>query len=239
MLYLIGIGLDKDDVSVKGLKLIKQCKKVYWENYTNVYPYSQSELEKVLGIKVIPAGREFVESGEQLLKEAKSKKIALLISGDPLSATTHVDLMLRAKEKKIKTKIIHSSSVFTAVAETGLQLYKFGKTGSIAKWQKSFRPDSFYDIIKGNLIYEAHTLLLIDIGLSVQEALGYLETIAKARDPQMLDRTIIICEKLGTDKRKFVKGKISSLMNKKFKLPACIVIPGKLHFMEEEALNKL
>jgi len=239
MLYLIGLGLDLKDISLKALKAIKECKTVYWETYTNVYDYSQKEIERAIKKKVLLSDRKAVEEGTEILDNAKKNKVALLVSGDPLAATTHIDLLLRAKKLKIKTAVIHSTSIFTAVAETGLQLYKFGKTASITKWSQSFRPDSFYDIIKRNDSIEAHTLLLIDIGLSVNEALGYLESIAKSRDMALLERKIIVCEQLGTEKQKFTLGKIPSLMNKKFKLPSCIIIPGKLHFMEEEALNSL
>ncbi|MEM2956532.1 MAG: diphthine synthase [Candidatus Pacearchaeota archaeon] len=239
MLYLIGLGLDKKDISLKAIEAIRSCKHIYWETYTNVYNYSQKDIEKVIGKKIIPVDRKIVEEGKEILENAKNKKIGLLVSGDPLAATTHVDLLLRARKMKIKTKVIHAPSIFTAIADSGLQLYKFGKTASIAKWNKSFRPDSFYEVIKRNDEIEAHTLLLIDIGLQVSEALGYLDTIAKSRDPGMLERKIIVCEQLGTNKQKFTIGKIPVLINKKFKLPACIIIPGKLHFMEEEFLKEL
>jgi diphthine synthase len=240
MLYLIGLGLNIKDVSLRGIEAIKACKKVYWETYTNIYNYSQKDIEKVVKSKVIPADRKLVEEEKnEILENAKKEKVALLVSGDPLAATTHVDLLLRARKLKIKTKIIHAPSVFTVIAETGLQLYKFGKTASIAKWSSSFRPDSFYEIIKKNDSMDAHTLILIDIGLAVTEALTYLDSIAKARDLEMLERKIIICEQLGTDDQKFTIGKIPVLMKLKFKLPACIIVPSKMHFVEEDFIKGL
>jgi diphthine synthase len=239
MLYLIGLGLDLKDISLKGIEAISKCKKVYWETYTNVYNYSQKDIEKTIKAKVIPADRKKVEEATEILESAKKDKVALLISGDPLAATTHVDLMIRANKEKIKIEIIHAPSIFTAIGETGLQLYKFGKTASIAKWSASFRPDSFYDIIQNNLKNEAHTLLLIDIGLQISEALTYLESIAKSRDLAMLEKKIIICERLGTKEQNFTIGKIPVLMKLKFKLPACIIIPAKLHFVEEDFIKGL
>ena len=239
MLYLIGLGLNVKDISLRALEIIKSCDKVYVENYTNFFSYPIKEIEKIIKKKAIIADRKAVEEEKEILNNAKKKKVAMLVMGDPLAATTHMDLLLRARKLKIKTKIIHAPSVFTAIAESGLQLYKFGKTVSIAKWRHNFRPESFYDIIKKNLNMNAHTLVLIDIGLSVNEALGYLESIAKARDNEMLNKEIVICEKAGTDDSKFSVGKISVLIKKKFKLPACIIIPAKLHFMEQEALDSL
>jgi diphthine synthase len=238
MLYLIGLGLDKKDISLKGLEIVKKCDYVYLEIYTNVYYYSQKEIEKVIGKKTIRADRKMIEEGKEIIDNARKKSVAVLVSGDPLSATTHIDLMLRAKKEKIKVNVIHAPSIFTAVAETGLQLYKFGKTASIARWQPNFHPESFYDIIKENLNVHAHTLVLIDIGLPVKEALGYVDSIAKMRDPEMLERKILVCELLGTDKQKITYGKLNELMKKKYFSPACIIIPGGLHFMEIEALSR-
>ena len=235
MLYLIGLGLDKNDITLKGMEAIRNCQRIYLENYTsyvNVF-----EIERIIGMTTIPAARTFVEDGEEILKEAKKKNVALLVLGDPLSATTHIDLVLRAKKQKINVKIVHSVSIFNAIAECGLQLYKFGKTASIPKWQANFRPESFYDMIIDNLGIKAHTLLLLDIGLSVNEALEYIEGISKPRNDGLLNKKIIVCEKVGTEEQKFTYNTISSLIKKKFNVPACIIVPSELHFVEEEALK--
>jgi len=238
MLYLIGLGLDKKDISVSALEVLKKSDKVYLENYTNVFPYSIRELEKVIKKKVIKANRGMVEEKAPFIEEAKTQKIALLVSGDPLAATTHVDIILRAKKEKVNIRIFHAPSILNAVAETGLQLYKFGKTASIAKWQiPSFKPESFYDIIKENGSVGAHTLLLLDIGLSVKEALSYIESVAKTKDPKILGREFVVCEKVGTEKQKVSIGVISDLIEKKFSLPACLILPGRLHFIEKEMLD--
>jgi len=238
MLYLIGLGLNKKDISMKALETVKKCSKVYLESYTNIMPYSAGELEKVIGKKIISAERKFVEEKDELIEEAKKQKIALLVSGDPLSATTHIDLLLRAKKAGVKTAVIHAPSVLTAIAETGLQLYKFGKTGSIAKWKPSFKPESFYDILIQNRSIDAHTLLLLDIGLSVREALSYIDSIARTKDIDMLNKELIVCENLG-EKQKFTVGTLYKLQGKKFSLPTCIIVPGKLHFVEAEFLEIL
>lgn len=239
MLYIIGLGLDKEDITLKGINAIKKCKKVYLETYTNVFSYSVKELEKIIGKTIITAGREMIEAKDTIVKESKNNDIALLVSGDPLSATTHFDLLLRCMSQKIKFEIIHSVSVFNAVSETGLQLYKFGKTTSIPKFQKSYHPESFYDVIEDNLKIDAHTLLLLDIGLNVKEALGYIMDISEKRKDKMMERKIIICERLGTSEAGIYYGNLDVLINKNFKLPASIIIPSKLHFVEEEALKKL
>ena len=239
MLYLVGVGLDKNDVSLKGIEAIKKCKLVYVDTYTSDLPCSIRELEKIIGSKVIKADRKLLEEKDDIIACAKKTNVALLVPGDPLAATTHIDLVLRAKKKKIKVEIIHSTSVFTAIAETGLQLYKFGKTASIPKWQPSYRPESFYDIIKENLKIDAHTLLLLDIGLDIPTALSQIKKIAENRkDNDMLKRDVIICERTGTANSEIIIDKLNKFLKKEFKSPYCIIIPSKLHFLEAEALKK-
>jgi len=237
MLYLIGIGLDKKDISLRALEAIKKCKFVYLDVYTNVFHYRINDIEKIIGKKIIKASRQLIEESDEIIKDAKKQNVALLVSGDPLIATTHVDLMLRAEKEKIPVKIIHAPSIFTAISETGLQIYKFGKTASIPKWTSSFKPESFFEIIQANQKINAHTLVLIDIGMPVNEALSQLSEVSKKRKAKL--KEIIVCERIGTDEGKISIGKIENLMKRKFRLPACLIIPSELHFLEKEALEKI
>lgn len=43
-----------------------------------------------------------------------------------ISATTHTDMLLRARELDIPTTVIHNASIMNAVGACGLQLYNFG-----------------------------------------------------------------------------------------------------------------
>lgn len=53
------------------------------------------------------ADRELCESAiDEVLIEAKDKEIALLVVGDPLGATTHTDMLLRAKQFGVQTQVI-------------------------------------------------------------------------------------------------------------------------------------
>jgi len=238
MLYLIGLGLDVGDISFKAIKIIKKCRQVYLESYTIEFPYKTRELEKIIKKKIIPASREIIENNPEILIEnAKKQDIALLIYGDPLSATTHTDLVLRAKKAGVKTRIMHNSSIITTIADTGLQLYKFGKIASIPKWQDNFKPESFYDTFRENQAIKAHTLFLLDIGLGVNEAISCIKEIASKRKDDISSLMIIACSKLGTEKAKITKGRIDELAKKKFQKPACLIIPSALHFMEAEMLE--
>jgi len=237
MLYLIGLGLELEGISKKGYEIAKRCKKVYLEKYTVDFPYSLKDVEDILSKKVIPAERIFVESME-IIDEAKKMDVALLIYGSPLTATTHIAILQEAKRCRVKIEVIYSASILDAVAQTGLQLYKFGKITSMPKWDigKNFAPDSFIQIIKENLSINAHTLLLIDIGMNFDETLRQLR-ISAERNNLQLDK-LVVCQALGTKKKKIIYKNIYELENENVRRPYCIIIPGKLHFMEREVLEE-
>ncbi|MFZ1971026.1 MAG: diphthine synthase [Candidatus Nanoarchaeia archaeon] len=234
MLYLIGLGLDYNSISKKSLEIIGKCKKIYLENYTVEFPYPIKKLEEVTKKKIFPADREFIES-LNIVDEAKKTDVALLIYGSPLTATTHISLIQESMKKKVKYKIIYNASILDAVAETGLQLYKFGKISSIPKWSESFKPKSFIENLKQNLSIDAHSLILIDIGLKFKDALDELTESADYYKLKL--NKIIVCSNLGTDKSEIIYGKIDDLTDKNIKAPFCLIVPGKLHFVEEEVLE--
>jgi diphthine synthase len=235
MLYLIGVGLNENGISIEGKDAVKKCKKIYLEGYTVDFPYKIEKLESALGKRVEKLVRGDVESN-RLVKEGKKEDIALLVYGSPLFATTHMTLLLDCKNEKVKTKIIYSASVFDAVSETGLQLYKFGKISSMPRWQKNFEPDSFLEFAEQNNSIKAHSLILVDIGLNFDSALNELE-LACSRRKFKIDK-IVVCSNLGTSKSEIIYGKIEGLKKKKIIFPYCFIIPGEMHFMEKEAIEK-
>ncbi len=240
MLYIIGLGLNSKGISIEGFEIVKRCKKVYLENYTVDFPYSFEELSEVFsGKKIIPLEREDVESFK-FIDESEKTDVALLVYGSPLIATTHIAIIDEAIKSGIKTKVIHSASVIDGVARTGLQLYKFGKIASMPEWkpEKNFTPDSFMNIIKENQKINAHSLILIDIGLDFQEALKQLEESAKKHEIK-IDK-IILCQALGTRHEKIFYKEINEF--KEFtgvRKPYCMILPGNLHFIEKEFLDGL
>ncbi|MBU3907255.1 MAG: diphthine synthase [Nanoarchaeota archaeon] len=234
MLCIIGLGLNEEGISKEGLEAIKRCKKVYLESYTAELPYSVEKIAEIIDKKIIPADREFVESCK-IVDEAKKMNVALLVYGSPLSATTHITLIQEAKKMKIKCRVIYSASIFDAIAETGLQPYKFGKTTSIPEWTADYKPESFAELIMENQKINAHTLLLVNPGMDLTKALNQLE-IACNNYEVKLDK-IVICSRLGTNEKRVVYGLLESVKKIKIDAPFCIIIPGKLHFVEEEVLE--
>jgi len=233
MLFIIGLGLNENGISREGMQILEKCKKIYLEGYTVDFPYKFDDLN--LGKKkIIKLGRSEVES-DRLLKEAKSTSVALLVYGSPLFATTHISLILDAEKEGVKTKIIYSASIFDAIAETGLQLYKFGKTTSMPIWTEKYKPD-FLQYVKENKNINAHSLILIDIGLKFENALKQLEENAEKEGVKF--EKILICSSLGTDKARIYYSDFENLRKKNAKAPFCFIIPGELHFLEKEAVER-
>lgn len=165
VLYLIGLGLgDEKDVTVRGLECIKRCSALFLEYYTSILGIDKEKLEQYYGVPVVLADRNMVETeAESIYTRALTEEIGFLVVGDPLCATTHVDLMLRAKALGIKVEVIHNTSVMGAAASCGLQLYQYGYTVSIPLFEGEWKPDSFYERIKYNKAGGMHTLCLLDI----------------------------------------------------------------------------
>jgi len=238
MLSLIGIGLwDAEDISLKGLDIVKKADKIYFESYTSKLGCSIKKLERVYGRKVLVADRNLVEDGKEILKEAEKNDVVLLIMGDVFGATTHMDLFLRAKKKKIRTAIVNNASVLTAVGITGLSLYNFGKIISIPFDNKGIK--SSYNKFLENKKNGLHSLFLLDLRvkeknlMSIKEGLNYL-----IRNGLSKTNLCVGCAGLGSKKPEIKFGKVKDLLKFKFKkLPQCLIVPGKLQFYEEEALE--
>ncbi|EEB07377.1 diphthine synthase Dph5 [Schizosaccharomyces japonicus yFS275] len=179
MFYLIGLGLfDEKDITVRGLETVKKCERVYLEAYTSILMVEKERLESFYGREVILADREMVEScSDEILNGAAEKDVAMLVVGDPMGATTHSDLILRARESNIPVRLIHNASIMNAIGACGLQLYKFGQTVSLVFFENGYRPQSFYDRIKENAELGFHTLVLLDIKVKEQS----WENLARGR----------------------------------------------------------
>ena len=243
MLYLVGLGIwDEGDITLKGIDVCRKAKKVYAELYTSAWGGDLGKLEKLMGksIKVLER-RDMEERCSRLVKEAKRSSIAILVPGDPLSATTHSALMDEAMKARVSVEVIHSSSVFTAVAETGLSLYNFGKTVTVVTPSKKYKPDSFYDTINENMDKGMHTLILLDITMSVQEGLAVLMEIERKKQKKVFQHQgkVLIASAIGSGKKRMMYGKLTKLANEDFPPPAVIIVPGRLNIFEKEFLEKL
>jgi diphthine synthase len=241
MLYIISLGLyDEKDISLRAIEAGKKCKELYVEFYTTGMHTTPKRLEKVFGKPVTKVERADLEDRmEELVKKAKTKNIGILVGGDALSATTHIIFLLEARKAGVKTEIIHGSSIFTAVTETGLQLYKFGRTVTLA----FERPLSVYHHIAENVDAGLHSLVLLDIPMSAREGMKILMELEKSGQKAILkpETMTIAITGLGGKDQIIRYGPIGKLIKdrKLHATPAVVILPGELHFMEKDYLETL
>jgi diphthine synthase len=248
-LAFVGLGLnDENGVSLAGLEEIARADTVFAEAYTSVL--IEGALERLsirTGKNISVLSRTVVEQGTAVLNECIGKRVALLVAGDPMTATTHVDLRLRAARQDIETAILHGSSVQTAVPGVlGLQHYKFGRTTTLPFPQEGYSPTSPYEVVSENLARELHTLVLLDIRaeesafMTANEGLHLLKDMERRVGKGVITDDSLVCvvARAGSPDCVARAGRLGDLQDMKFGPPLhSIVVPGKLHFIEEEALK--
>ena len=248
MLYLIGIGLGNElDITLRGLETVKKCNYIYLECYTSKIEVKKKDFEQLYGREIQYVDRNFIENkSSDIITKAKTKDVAILVIGDALSATTHVSLLLQAKEEGIETMVIHNASILNVISDTGLSLYKFGKTASIPFDNENI--ETPYEILKENLSINAHTLFLLDLMpsddlfMTANEAIEYLLRMESKKKSNIFTKStmVVTCCKLGSEDAVIKYGKASELNAEEFsKYPQCLIVPSKLHFVEEDYLKTL
>lgn len=166
MLYLLGLGLrGVSSLTNEGNFVIRNTTKVYFETYTSISPDNTiAELERIYTRNIEPADREFVEDGRELIELARSEDVVLIITGDPLSATTHNQLRADAMDAGVKVEVIENASILSVVpGRIGLFPYRMGPPVSLPFAQENFLPRSVLEKISLNLKSGFHTMLLLDL----------------------------------------------------------------------------
>jgi diphthine synthase len=249
MLWFVGLGISgPDGIGIDTLKILKNADIIFFEIFTS--PISSSEMLKIKKIvkgQFKTAPRWMVEDGKTILKESKKKNVVLLSYGDPYIATTHIELRTRAILEKIETKTIHAASAITSlVGECGLHYYKLGKLVTMMNEKQSI-PSVYYTIYQ-NLIAGSHTIIILeynndkDFFLEPKDALANLLLAEKEQKRNVMDESsfAIVASRIGAKSQNIVAGKLSTLKKVDFgKPPHTIIIPGKMHFTESDALKVL
>ncbi len=244
MLTFVGLGLyDDGDISAKGLVCIAAADSVYLEGYTSrLMGATVEDLERRYRKPVRLLFRKDVElDADTVLDAAASGDVAFLVAGDPMVATTHVDLRIRAAERGIPTSIIHGASIVSAVCGvTGLQNYRFGKSCSLPFPQKNWFPETPMEVISRNLRQNLHTLVYLDIQedrlMTIAEAVDLLETLA--RKLRIVIPLYVGVARAGSEAPVVGAGTAERVRKIDFGPPLhIIVVPGKLHDMERRYLE--
>ena len=245
-LIFIGLGLyGEKGISLYGLEKAKSADEVILEGYTNLLPgLDLASLETLVGKKVRLIGRRGVEDGREILELATNKNVAFLVAGDPFVATTHVDLRMRAMKRGIPVEVVNAPSIISvAPGAVGLQNYKFGRSATITF------PEPYsevpYDTLKLNRSTGLHTLFFLDLRveenrfMTAAEAIRMLLEMEARRREGVVDLgTLMVGIARAGGPKQFVKaGSAELLLSTDFGAPPhAVIVPGKLHFMEADAL---
>ncbi|QSG11374.1 Diphthamide biosynthesis methyltransferase [Halapricum desulfuricans] len=249
MLTFVGLGLyDERSITLQGRDALQAADRVFAERYTSrLVGASLEDVEVAHDVEIELRTREGVEQDpEPILTAAENGDAVFCTAGDPMISTTHVDLRLRAHERGIDTRIVHGTTAAAAASSlTGLQNYRFGKATTLP-FESSHGgdgvPDSVIETIEANRERGLHTLVFLDIKVDDDredymtggEAASLLAAdwngtapavvVARAGSPEPLVRGDRLEELAGTD----------------FGDPLhLLVIPGKLHYVERDALVEL
>jgi diphthine synthase len=208
--------------------------------------------------------REFVEDGTRILERSRKERVALLSSGDPLVATTHQDLRTRAIREGIETRVIHASSILCAVpGEFGLHSYNFGRPVSMTDERIQY---TAYNTIFQNLLRGLHSTVLLQWDESRNYFLDPRTAVKSLLEAERdikygivrEDTLVLVGSRLGASDSRLSALRVGDLApaedagdvgkhskeEEKKKMndevlgapPFVMVLPGRLHFTEREAL---
>lgn len=256
MLWLIGLGIEGlGGMNMKGREILKTCDLIYIERFTGYL--SDADLSNLSAYckhsdnDVSVVGRLFVEDGREILEQAVNNKVALIVYGEALIATTYIELFIRATKRGIKVEVIHSASGITSlIGESGLQIYKFGRVSTMMSEPQS--AVSVYNTLLDNLLLGNHTLILTEYSetkenispffLEPSVAMMMLLDVEKDQRSQAFteETFVLVASRIGRADKKIISGHVRSLMEINYEAgPHSLIVPGRLHFVEKEAISSI
>ena len=197
--------------------------------------------------------RDGVESPENMLDEARVDSVALLVVGDQMQATTHIDLEERCAEEGIGIHVIPGlTATALAVSLSGLQSYRFGRQVTIPFSDGEYLPTSPFEMICKNKEAGMHTLALLDLDptgmgleqprpMTPREAVDHLIRMnerSEEFDQLVEDWRGLLLSDLGTEEERVVSGKMRSLSQIEGGHIHALIIAAEFSGMEAEAFER-
>lgn len=248
MLNLIGLGLRGiKSLTLEQLEVLKLCDLVYFETYTSISPQGTiRELESLLGKEVLPADREQVENQEELIRQSVYQNVSIVVTGDPLSATTHNQLRFDCLDAGIEVRVFENASIISVIpGKVGLFPYRMGPPVSVPFPQDNFLPKSVAEKIAANLAMNQHTILLLDLKdgrtMFPHEALNTILQMEERYGFDFLksDSKVFSLSRVSQEGERLIYDTVSNIILARYaESPASIVIPAKLNHNEEAFAEK-
>ena len=246
MLILIGLGLDGLNSITRGaLESMETADGIYLDSYTSIIEEGLAqEISEVTGNAVSIAERELLEDHSRIIALARDSKLCILVSGDPLSATTHFELIHEARASGVEVRVFPNASIaLYGPLFLGLFLYRMGPPVSIPFTTEKFFPISVYRRIYRNFSNDLHTLLLLDLkdgrNMSIEEAVSILDRMEEMERKSIFTSSRLICaiSKMGTEHERAVCTAFSDLSGLKLDDPVSLVLPSRLSEQEERFMG--
>ncbi len=251
MFALVGIGVNGiGSITLEGSDVFRRSDLVYLDGYTTPLPTGFVEnFSRYIGKDIVVLDRAKLENNiSMILKEARDKEISLAVLGDPLFATTHVNFLIQAKRMGVSFVVVHSTSISTLLATAfGLHPYKFGKIVTVVR-ESGMPATSIYFSLYDNLLRGLHTILLLEFDsksgegvtpTSMFKVLENAESVYKLGAFSEKTLVIVAC-RIAREDQKVHVGRVADLIATDFGAPPySVIVPSKLHFTEEEALDVL
>ncbi len=261
-LWLIGLGPgDLGLMTADAIEHARACEHRFLEGYTATLPADQeNRLESIIG-PWQRAMRPQVEDPSEILELARKSAVALLVVGDPMQATTHIDLEAHCAEQSIDFSVIPGlSATSLAISLSGLQSYRFGRQVTLPYAYGDYLPTSPLELIDANYCANLHTLVLLDLdptGMGVDQpqpmqpakaaeilaAMQHrlVEREGKTREsmstPLAQWNTILLSD-LGTSDQSVVSGHLGDIAKVEGGRIHCLILPAEFSGMEREAYER-
>lgn len=252
MLTFVGLGLyDERSMTVEARETLASADRVFAETYTSRLVGAQlSDVADACGVEIEARDRAGVEQEpEPILQAAADGDVVFCTPGDPMIATTHTDLRLRAAARGIDTRIVHGVTASAAIASlVGLQNYRFGPSVTLPfpfAHGGDDVPASVTERIRDTRERGLHTLVFLDIKTAGSSPAGpdgdrfmrvgeAAELLLSAFDPGLVGVGVA---RVGSPDPVVRADRLASLVETEFGPPLhALVIPGELHPIERDAL---
>ena len=261
-LWLIGLGPgDLGLMTADAIEHARACDFRFLEGYTATLPGDQEgQLESLVG-DWKKAMRPMVEDPVDILSLANENSVALLVVGDPMQATTHVDLESHCAEQGIDFSVIPGlSATSLAVSLSGMQSYRFGRQVTLPFAYGEYLPTSPLEMIDSNYNNNLHTLVLLDLdptGMGVEtpqpmqpkQAVEILQAMfekliereGEVRESMATAITkwdTILLSDLGTSDQRVVSGDLEHIAKLTGGRIHCLILPAEFTGLEREAYER-
>ena len=239
----------------------RACDFRFLEGYTATLPGDQEDrLEGLVG-KWKKAMRPMVEDPAEILSLANENSVALLVVGDPMQATTHVDLESHCAEQGIDFSVIPGlSATSMAISLSGLQSYRFGRQVTLPFAYGEYLPTSPLEMIDSNYTNNLHTLVLLDLdptGMGVEtpqpmqpkQAVETLQAmfeklvereggVRESMTTAITNWDAVLLSDLGTSDQRVASGDLEDIAKLTGGRIHCLILPAKFTGLEREAYER-